>query len=414
MVAPDPYRDDDARTSGAGLDQPAFVGEDRGLYAVAEREFLEDLRYVCLDGRFAEDQRGGDLGVAESGGEHPQYRELPLGERGELRGAPVDRGGQPPRDLVEQLPGDGGGEERLAGGDGPHGVEQILDAGVLEDEAGCAGPERLDDVLVETERRQDQDPRSGQLPGRLDPVHAGHPDVHQHDIGQVAPRLLDRLLAGAGLGDDLDVAGALEQRFEPGAQQRLVVGDDHPQARVSQRLRVGQDRADAVPALLARTGADRAAEHRRALAHAAQSVTGGLCPGRGGGAVVLDRHLERVGPEAEADGRVRGTGVPAHVRQRLLDDPVGAQLEARREWTDRSLDAELDVESAPAALIGELLQVGERRLRGALGELIPAAQELERPVQLGHRVAPELGDRRRRPRAALRRRASSAGPRTGR
>ena len=109
-------------------------------------------------------------------------------------------------------------------------MEQILDAGVLEDESGCAGPERLDDVLVETERRQDQDPRSGQLPGRLDPVHARHPDVHQHDIGQVAPRLLDGLLAGAGLGDDLDVAGALEQGLEPRAEQRLVVGDDHPQA----------------------------------------------------------------------------------------------------------------------------------------------------------------------------------------
>ena len=69
---------------------------------------------------------------------------------------------------------------------------------------------------------------------------------------------------------------------------------------------------------------------------------------------------------------MRGAGVAANVRQGLLHDPVGAQLEARREWTDRSLDAQLDVESAPAALIGELLQVGEYRPWGALGELIPA------------------------------------------
>jgi hypothetical protein len=32
----------------------------------------------------------------------------------------------------------------------------------------------------------------------------------------VVPRLLDCLFAGAGLGDDLDVAGALEQSREQG------------------------------------------------------------------------------------------------------------------------------------------------------------------------------------------------------
>ena len=79
--------------SVVGSDEPGFVGEDRGLHPVAEGELLQHLGYVSLDGRFAEDQRGGDLGVAESSGEHPQDRELALGERGELRGAPVDGGG---------------------------------------------------------------------------------------------------------------------------------------------------------------------------------------------------------------------------------------------------------------------------------------------------------------------------------
>jgi hypothetical protein len=73
---------------GAGLDQPSFVGEDRGLYPVTKREFLEDFRYVCLDGRFAEDQRGGDLGVAESGGEHPQYRDMLRATCRDLCGVP--------------------------------------------------------------------------------------------------------------------------------------------------------------------------------------------------------------------------------------------------------------------------------------------------------------------------------------
>jgi len=39
------------------------------------------------------------------------------------------------------------------------------------------------------------------LAGGLDAVHAGHPDVHQHDVGMMPPGLLDRLRAGAGLAD---------------------------------------------------------------------------------------------------------------------------------------------------------------------------------------------------------------------
>ena len=59
-----------------------------------------------------------------------------------------------------------------------------------------------------------------------------------------------------------------------------------------------------------------------------------------------------------ADGRVRGASVSAHVRQSLLDDPVCAQLKARRECPDRSLEPEFNIKPASEALIGELLQLG--------------------------------------------------------
>jgi hypothetical protein len=64
--------------------------------------------------------------------------------------------------------------------------------------------------------------------GGFDAVHARHADVHQHDIGRMLGRRLDGFLAGAGLGDDLDVAGGLQHGLEAGAHHRLVVGDDHP------------------------------------------------------------------------------------------------------------------------------------------------------------------------------------------
>jgi hypothetical protein len=62
------------------------------------------------------------------------------------------------------------------------------------------------------------------MPGRLDAVHVGHPDVHQY---HVRAGLTDRgqcLDPGAGLGDDLDLrVGGADQR-EATADQGLVVG----------------------------------------------------------------------------------------------------------------------------------------------------------------------------------------------
>ena len=91
--------------------------------------------------------------------------------------------------------------------------------------------ERLVDVLVEVERRQDQDPRGviggEDPPRRLEAVELGHADVHQHDRGPEASGLVDRLESVARLGDDLDVVLAGEQHAEAGADHRLVVGDEH-------------------------------------------------------------------------------------------------------------------------------------------------------------------------------------------
>jgi hypothetical protein len=96
-------------------------------------------------------------------------------------------------------------------------------------EAAGAGAQRVDDVLVEAEGGEDENALAREPAGGLDPVHARHSDVHQHDVGAVLGRRDDRLLAGFGLGDDLDVAGRLEHRLETRAHHRLVVGDDHPQ-----------------------------------------------------------------------------------------------------------------------------------------------------------------------------------------
>ena len=67
----------------------------------------------------------------------------------------------------------------------------------------------------------------GHPAGRIDPVRSGHAYVHQYDVGIVAPGQLHRLVAVLRLCDDLDPAGGLEHRLEPGAGKRLVVCDEN-------------------------------------------------------------------------------------------------------------------------------------------------------------------------------------------
>ena len=116
----------------------------------------------------------------------------------------------------------------------------MLRRDVLEQEAAGARLKGRVDVLVEVERRQDHDPRRatrravGGRPSeparRLEPIEARHPDVHQDDVGRVAPRQADGGLAVRRLGDDLDVGLRLEDHAEPGPDQRLVVGDQDAKA----------------------------------------------------------------------------------------------------------------------------------------------------------------------------------------
>ena len=91
---------------------------------------------------------------------------------------------------------------------GAYGVEELLRAGVLQQEA--AGPclQGVEEVVVAVEGGHDDDvPQvlGDEVAGGLDAVHPRHLDVHQHDVGAGRPRLLDRLEPVGGLADDLDV-----------------------------------------------------------------------------------------------------------------------------------------------------------------------------------------------------------------
>src|SRR5207244_10809010 len=64
-----------------------------------------------------------------------------------------------------------------------------------------------------------------QLLGGRDAVHAGHSDVHEHNVGMELPGAPYRLLAVGGLAHHVEVRFAVEDEVEAGADEGLVVDD---------------------------------------------------------------------------------------------------------------------------------------------------------------------------------------------
>ena len=138
--------------------------------------------------------------------------------------------------MVPEVPdhrgGDRGIETALPAGDRGDRVEQVLGPDVLEQEAGRAGGERLEDQLVGPEGGQHQHPGGRELrgdpPGGLDAVHLRHPQVQHRDVGLGAVRLRHGSRTVADLGDDDEVLAAPEHRDDPVAHELLVLGDEDP------------------------------------------------------------------------------------------------------------------------------------------------------------------------------------------
>jgi hypothetical protein len=100
--------------------------------------------------------------------------------------------------------------------------------------------ERVVDVLVEVERRQDQHARRaavGDLARGGDPVELGHADVHEHDVGREAPGAVDRLAPRGRLADDLDVGLRVQHHAEAGAGERVIVDEQDADAHAASGIR---------------------------------------------------------------------------------------------------------------------------------------------------------------------------------
>src|SRR5829696_5858634 len=154
--------------SGGGEAVPVRVDDRAG--PVPHAELGEDAADVRLDGRLADHQRGGDLGVGRAGGHLPQHVQLPVGERVRPGGGAVP-GQRLPAGHLEDPRGDRRVQPGAAAGHGPSRRDEVLRGRLLEHEAGRAGLDRSPEHLVLVERGEDQHRRPAgvsQPPGRLD------------------------------------------------------------------------------------------------------------------------------------------------------------------------------------------------------------------------------------------------------
>jgi len=107
---------------------------------------------------------------------------------------------------------------------------ELLGGGVLEQVAHRTGLNDAHDGVVDVPGRQRHDvgvARCGtDLAGGLDPVHDGHAQVHEHDIGLSAAHHVDRLTAVSSLGDHGVVLARSQKQLDGGASQRVVVDED--------------------------------------------------------------------------------------------------------------------------------------------------------------------------------------------
>src|SRR5207248_3211349 len=186
-----------------------------------------------LGGGGADVKLGRNLVVVASRGDQRHHLSFPLGQDVEVGRRHPSLFGTP-GELRDQPARHGWRQQRIAPGYDANGLQQFRGFDVLHHKTTGTGAERLEHILVHLERGQDQhaQPRQGSIshdsPSRFETINAGHTDVHQHHVGALLSSPADGLLAVGRLSHDLDIGGRTEKHLEPGAHERLIVGQQHP------------------------------------------------------------------------------------------------------------------------------------------------------------------------------------------
>jgi hypothetical protein len=145
------------------------------------------------------------------------------------------------------------------------------------------------------------------------------------------------------------------------------------------------------PTADALTRVDRASHQRHALPQAREPVASAAVAGLRA-AVVRDLELERVLLPPDGDPGASRACVAERVRQRLLDDPIRGEVDARRQLPRLAFDLELHRKASLANGPDEHVDGAHRGLRRELGHRALLAEQADEPAHLGERLAPRRLD----------------------
>ena len=125
-----------------------------------------------------------------------------------------------------------GSSSELSGGDAAHAVDELDAAHLLQHVAGRAGHDRVEQRFVVVERRQHETSQRrehrSEIAADLDPAAVGQADIEHGDVGRRCRRPLDRFGSRAGLADDLEIVGSLQQVAHASPDHLVVVDEEHP------------------------------------------------------------------------------------------------------------------------------------------------------------------------------------------
>jgi hypothetical protein len=138
---------------------------------------------------------------------------------------------------------------------------------------------------------------------------------------------------------------------------------------------------------------------RTSLAHADEAVAAlaGRAGADGRATAVAHGDRERVAGPVQPQVGGRAGGMPAHVGQRLLDDPVGRQVERAVQGARLAVLLDGDGEAGRPGAVEQRGELAEPRLGRERPRVTVLAQHAEEPAHLPEGLAGGAADRGERP-----------------
>ena len=304
--------------------EPALVGEDHRLDAVAEPELHQDPLDVRLHRRLLDHELRGDLGVRETAGDAAR---APRARAGSARGAARRRRPRRPaaramRSITRRVT-DGERSESPAA-TVLIAREQLLRGRALEQEAGGAGGQRAEDVLVVLERREDHDPDVGDAVATISRVAAipSRPGMRtsiRTTSGRCSRTPRARPAPSAASPTTSHAVVAREDGREAGAHEVVVVDEQDADGRRSRPPVTVRERRVHAERAVARGRLERAAEQEARSRMPTMPCPRRAAPRRRAGWSTVISSAD--GPSSRATS-ARAGAVAGGVRERLLQDPV--------------------------------------------------------------------------------------------